>query len=240
MELNVKFTTNNNQVVVTDIGTQYLEETDINYHLNQFKKSDTQSMIILSINKLKDEEVINSSFENSIEINKDGWLKIYYLVLPNKKWFLKTYKNPALLDRYDIVYYISGNKVYWYQGNDKKDSGEVLKLEDLLFNAKLPNIKTTISIAEEDKVSICNLEKCYINLCQQIFNSRGFSKCQNSVDSELIYKRDLVWMAINVIKYMTQSNQLYEVERIIELLHSCNSVCNDKNVRSSNVGCGCY
>ena len=53
-------------------------------------------------------------------------------------------------------------------------------------------------------------------------------------------------MAINVIKYMVECSQpyeveriLYEVERIIELLHSCNGVCGDKKIRSNGNECGC-
>ena len=46
-------------------------------------------------------------------------------------------------------------------------------------------------------------------------------------------------MALNVIKYLAECNQPYEVERIIELLYSCNGVCGDKKVRSNGKGCGC-
>ena len=65
---------------------------------------------------------------------------------------------------------------------------------------------TTISKIDKSYVSICFLKKCYISLCQQLFNSRGFSECwnKNTVDSDLIYRRDLVWQAINVIKYLTE------------------------------------
>ena len=46
-------------------------------------------------------------------------------------------------------------------------------------------------------------------------------------------------MAINVIKYMVECNQLYEAERIIELLHSCNGVCGGIKTSTNSDGCGC-
>ena len=240
MELKINTDINKNQIIVTDVSTTYLEEDDPSFSLNCFRKSDTQSIVIASINKLKGEEVATSTIGNIINIDRDGWLTIYYLVLPTKEWFIRASKTSNILDLYDIVYYVSKGNVYWYQSNTQ-EFGQVHQLQELIDLAQLPNVKTTLSYAKADRVSIFNLEKCYINLCQQIFESRGFSQCynKNNIDSELIYKRDLVWMAINVIKYMVECNQLYEAEHIIELLHSCNGVCGDKKVRSNGKGCGC-
>lgn len=240
MELKINTDINKNQIIVTDVSTTYLEEDDPSFSLNCFRKSDTQSIVIASINKLKGEEVATSTIGNIINIDRDGWLTIYYLVLPTKEWFIRASKTSNILDLYDIVYYVSKGNVYWYQ-SDTQEFGQVHQLQELIDLAQLPNVKTTLSYAKADRVSIFNLEKCYINLCQQIFESRGFSQCynKNNIDSELIYKRDLVWMALNVIKYLAECNQPYEVERIIELLYSCNGVCGDKKVRSNGKGCGC-
>ena len=241
MKLNIELNINSNQISVIDLSTSYLEESDESIPLNHFRKSETEALVFASINKTnKEEEVFAHTFGNTLNVNKDGWLKVYYLVLPTKEWLLRILQKPKAIGIYDIVYYISKNKVYWYDPNSEK-FGEVIKLEEILDIAQLPNIKTSISIECRDQVSICNLQKCYINLCQQIFESRGFTQCwnKNSIDSELIYKRDLVWMAINVIKYMVECNQLYEAERIIELLHSCNGVCNDKKVVRNGSECGC-
>ena len=240
MELKINTDINKNQIIVTDVSTTYLKEDDPSFSSNCFRKSDTQSIVIASINKLKGEEVATSTIGNIINIDRDGWLTIYYLVLPTKEWFIRASKTPNILDLYDIVYYVSKGNVYWYQSNTQ-EFGQVHQLQELIDLAQLPNVKTTLSYAKADRVSIFNLEKCYINLCQQIFESRGFSQCynKNNIDSELIYKRDLVWMALNVIKYLAECNQPYEVERIIELLYSCNGVCGDKKVRSNGKGCGC-
>lgn len=241
MTLNIELNIDNNQITIVDLSTSYLEESDETTPLNHFRKSETEALVFASINKTTDEEeVITHTFGNTLSVDKDGWLKVYYLVLPTKEWLLRALQKSNTIGIYDIVYYISKNKVYWYQPSSK-EFGEVSKLNEILDIAQLPNVKTSISIINKNYVSICNLQKCYINLCQQIFESRGLTQCwnKNNIDSELIYKRDLVWMAINVIKYMVECNQLYEAERIIELLHSCNGVCSDKKVRNNVKGCGC-
>ena len=46
-------------------------------------------------------------------------------------------------------------------------------------------------------------------------------------------------MAINVIKYLTECEQLAEVERIIETIQGCNGLCVSSNLTSKTNGCGC-
>lgn len=46
-------------------------------------------------------------------------------------------------------------------------------------------------------------------------------------------------MAINVIKYLTECEQLAEVERIIETIKGCNGLCVSSDVTSKTSGCGC-
>jgi len=48
----------------------------------------------------------------------------------------------------------------------------------------------------------------------------------------------MVWMAINVIKYLVEFNQFAEAQRLIERLSSCNGLCGS-NKSSRKGGCGC-
>ena len=47
-------------------------------------------------------------------------------------------------------------------------------------------------------------------------------------------------MAINVITYLTEQEQLAEVERITEIINSCNGICNQYTALKYENGCGCY
>ena len=46
-------------------------------------------------------------------------------------------------------------------------------------------------------------------------------------------------MAMNVIKYLTECEQLAEVNRIIETIQGCNGVCTPNTLIDNSDDCGC-
>lgn len=125
--------------------------------------------------------------------------------------------------------------------------GVNLYYKDIYGNVKTVEVQEIIEVNPEafgiikytqNFFSVCYLRKCYISLCQKIFNDRGFDRCFNGkVDSQLIYKRDLVWAALNVIQYMIDSNQLAEAQRLLERINGCNGLCSSED--TGEKGCGC-
>ena len=243
MELNINVTTSDNcKIMVSDIST-YLAEDFSGTVKGKFKYSDTVSIDVLQHNKTTETVYRDPVYTKhdtlqpiNIPVEFDGWFDVIHLVLPSIEWFNREIDKSegSALGLYDLVYFSDGIDIYKYlDGN----VSQVNIIEVLEVNP----INTTVSKINRDYVSICFLRKCYINLCQQIFEDRGFSRCwnKNKVDSELIYKRDLVWMAINVIKYLTECEQLAEVERIIETIQGCNGLCVSSNLTSKTNGCGC-
>ena len=243
MELNINVTTSDNcKIMVSDIST-YLAEDFSGTVKGKFKYSDTVSIDVLQHNKTTETVYRDPVYTKhdtlqpiNIPVEFDGWFDVIHLVLPSIEWFNREIDKSegSALGLYDLVYFSDGIDIYKYlDGN----VSQVTIIEVLEVNP----INTTVSKTNRDYVSICFLRKCYINLCQQIFEDRGFSHCwnKNKVDSELIYKRDLVWMAINVIKYLTECEQLAEVERIIETIQGCNGLCVSSNLTSKTNGCGC-
>ena len=243
MELNINITTSNKcKIVVQDVST-YLAEDFSGTVKGKFKYSDTVSIDVLQHNKTTETVYRDPVYTKhdtlqpiNIPVEFDGWFDVIHLVLPSIEWFNREIDKSegSALGLYDLVYFSDGIDIYKYlDGN----VSQVTIIEVLEVNP----INTTVSKTNRDYVSICFLRKCYINLCQQIFEDRGFSRCwnKNKVDSELIYKRDLVWMAINVIKYLTECEQLAEVERIIETIQGCNGLCVSSNLTSKTNGCGC-
>lgn len=243
MDLNIKITTSDCCKVIIQDLSDYLPETFTGIVKDKFKYSDTISVNVLQLNKIQGAEYKKTVYTTHINNNQvqipvkfDGWFSVNHIVLPSKDWFEKEYNKTEIsaLNLYDIVYFADNSGIYKYV-NGKITSVEVSEV------LEINPINTTISKTSKDYVSICFLRKCYINLCKQIFESRGFSSCQDrsKIDSELIYKRDLAWMAINVIKYLTECEQLYEVQRIIEVLQGCNGLCPSNDVTSKTSGCGC-
>ena len=238
MELNINITTSNKcKIVVQDVST-YLAEDFSGIVKGKFKYSDTISIDVLQHNQtLKTIYTKHDTLKSiDIPIGFDGQFSLVHLVIPNIEWFNRELEKTeeSALGLYDIVYFSDGIDIYKYINGETSQ----VTIDDIL---EINTVNTTISRISRDFVSICFLRKCYINLCQQIFNDRGISKCwnKNKVDSELIYKRDLVWMAINVVKYLTQCEQLAEAERVIETIQGCNGLCVSTNLTNSTNGCGC-
>ena len=238
MELNINITTSDKcKIVVQDVST-YLAEDFSGIVKGKFKYSDTISIDVLQHNQtLKTIYTKHDTLKSiDIPIGFDGQFSLVHLVIPNIEWFNKELEKAegSALGLYDIVYFSDGIDIYKYI-NGKTSQ---VTIDDIL---EINTVNTTISRISRDFVSICFLRECYINLCQQIFNDRGISKCwnKNKVNSELIYKRDLVWMAINVVKYLTQCEQLAEADRVIKTIQGCNGLCVSTNLTNSTNGCGC-
>lgn len=242
MDLNININTDQNCKVVLYDNSTYLPETSSVTAQGKFRKSDTTVLIVLQ-HHATDGEVTKSTIlsENNVPyiqvpIEFDGWFTIHYIVLPSVEWYNRENQKEhgSAFPLYRNVYFADTSNVYKLE-NGKAVPAELKTIVDINTD------QTTISRISKDYVSICFLRKCYINLCQQIFNSRGLTTCSNksSVDSELVYKRDLVWMAINVIKYFTDLNQLAEVQRIIDRMNSCNGICSQASSNNTSSGCGC-
>ena len=232
-------------VAITEIDTHYLNETSTSIAKNKFRYSDTVSIDVLQLNRSTEQKVQNPVFTLrdsqvkpvQLPVSFDGWFTVCHIVIPNEKWFQKELKKEtgSALNLYNTVYYSNGAKIYKYINNEITE----VSIEELI-NRNIED--TTISIVKKDYVSVCFLRKCYINLCQQLFNSNIISECSNNRKNncDLAFQRDLIWMALNVIQYLTELNQLSEAERIIEQLgRGCNGLCKQTFEQLSKSGCGC-
>lgn len=237
MELNIKILSGKQNTIRVQDCTDYLSETASSSKV-KFKYSETASITIAVHNKINNEEkqyIYTKHTGNryiQIPLKSDGWFKIIYVVLPTKEWFIN---NKQFLSDYSIVYFLDDTVIHKYvNGVDS-----IVSIDEVInVNTGI----TTVSIVDKSYISTYFLMQCYIDLCRQIFNDRAFSLCKSTIESDAMYKRDLTWMAINVIKYLTQTSesedQLVEVERLIESLQGCNGLCSTTITNKSN-GCGC-
>lgn len=247
MKLDIKVCTSNTcEVVIADNTPieEYLPESFTGVAKDRFRRSDTIAIDMLILNKTTGQEILTPIYTipkddkttTTMKVKFDGWFSVCRVVLPSQEWFERELEKQtgSAISLYDIIYYSDGYNIYKYiDGNT-----EAATLEEV--SSRNPE-GTTISVISKNYVSICFLKKCYLSLCQQIFDSRGFSKCwsRSQIDSDLIFRRDLVWMAINVIKYRVEFNQLAEAQRIIEQIGGCNGLCKSEFRQTPNHGCGC-
>lgn len=237
MELNVKIISNNGKIIIKD-NTKYLKDSESDNGFRNYRKSDVIQLDIVTY----DQKLSTIDIQNPIQklinipIQKDGKLIISHLVIPTRKWFERL-NSGNVGSSYKLVFYYDNGKFYKTTPDINqlyKDPKEI-SISDLI-NENLND--SNILMESITYISIWFLKKCYINLCNQIFNQRAFSKCwNNKIDKELIYKRDLLWMALNVIKYLTHIDEIDEAQRIIELMNGCNGLCKSSNTTIKNCGC---
>ena len=179
MELKIKVCTNDSckVIILDDTGTGengYLPESSSVIVKNRFKYSDTVSIDVLQHNKADGPEIQLPVYTLHDDGNKsvtmpvgfDGWFNVYHIVLPTKDWFDREMGKTAgsAVTMYATVYYSDGIYIYKYFNG----TSTTVTVDEIVER----NIEdTTISRTYNNYVSICFLKKCYISLCQQIFNS---------------------------------------------------------------------
>ena len=181
--------------------------------------------------------ILSTPYEtNSFKLEKDSCYTVKHIIVPTDSWLKRMEKEGVNLDtKYSLTYFIKDNTPYKYI------KGEIIKV-DIDEIIELDADKITPISSTNNFVSICFLKKCYINLCKQILNNRGFSPCidKSTIDRNLSYKRDIVWMTINVIKSLSDLNQLSEVQRLIDMLtNNCTGICTTSSVNTNSNDCGC-
>lgn len=129
-------------------------------------------------------------------------------------------------------YYYRDGKVYHI--NEEADLALLLELN--------PEVSGLI-VTPEYYFQTCHLRKCYISICQQIFDQVHSLDCNKPpFDSNLIYKRDLLLSAINIIEFMAERDQFKEAELLLERIMNCNGLCDmkcNKTHKHSSKPCNC-
>lgn len=120
----------------------------------------------------------------------------------------------------------------YYKNGRFYNDGDEIEIQTLI---DLKTVETTYWYYFQ----LCNLRKCYINVAQQVLNNldsaSGKINCNwKKADSDLLYKRDLIWTALNVIQYMAEMQQFEEASRLLDRIIGCNGLCKDPNN-----DCGC-
>ena len=136
-----------------------------------------------------------------------------------------------------IPYDIS-SPYYYKNGSFYKNVHEVSLEEIINVNPEVSGLEVTYDYYFQT----CRLRKCYIKVCQDIFDQQATISCnKKDLDKELIYKRDLLWSALNVIQYMAEMNQFEEAERLLERIMGCNGLCNNHPGKGDShiSDCGC-
>lgn len=222
---------------------EYLSE-DNNFYISKkrFKYSDTYTVNIIKYKAVAEESVLDILItphstdldEAYYNLKKDGHYIIDHLVIPSVECYERLLQDEDnILSEYTLRYATDGINFYKYNIDGVKTSCPVEEIIELN-----PESDSTISKVSQDTFSICFLHNCYLRLCNQQFDKLIKNRCQKQFDKN--FEVDLIWMAINAIKYNTEFGDTYldAAQAILEDITRCNTVCSQTN-KSNNYECNC-
>lgn len=232
---------------------EYLDETeDIIISTRNYAYSQCTTInVLISITSdntetLQDYSIVEHTIdcidESDMIMPIDGLFQISHIIIPNKLWLdYVLEKDSSALDAYNLIIYYDSGQFYKYT---KESVTEITIDEILKVDATPPTDvrETTNTVIRSDKNTfcLCHINDCFYKLCKSLLGSLP-GKCYNKVeDIKLnIYNRDIIWMSINVIKYLIELSQYYEAQRILEDILQCGNLCKNVNVISGGYNCGC-
>lgn len=183
--------------------------------------------------------------ESDMEMPIDGLYQVTHIILPTEVWLQYVLnRDITALTAYSLIY-IYNKTIERFQ---KYSNGEVVDvtLEEVLAVNAVPPVNVTdktSTIIRSDKNTFCTcyINECFYKLCKNLLAELP-GKCHNKFDllKGDIYNRDLIWMTINVIKYLLELKQFYEAQRVLEEITFCGNICKDvTNKNLKGTGCGC-
>lgn len=183
---------------------------------------------------VKDEDNFDSNYVYIyvLQLNK-------YNSKPITQVFVKTKESEKIIfDGQDGYYTLAILKVptneqepYYYKDSKLyNQEGEEVSLTTILnLNPNISHILVNFYYYFQT----CFLRKAFVKIASEIINNAQSVRCESKKNSSDTYKRDLLWSALNVIKYLVESGCYAEAERIIERISSCNGLY------ENNCQCGC-
>ena len=227
---------------------QYLNQPQISVRNYTFEQTVTLNTVI-GLDSKENETFEQSSIVPHIDIdideitmNTDGLKQIDHYIIPTQEWFNYVLERDiTAFDAYSIVYFFDTTEEKFY----KYLNGSLVQVE-LNEILEVNTTNTTIIKESLNTFQMCHLEECFYKLCKYLLENMPctdpcFDEKMKGFAGEIL-NRDIVWMAINAIKYCIEQQQFFRAQAIIEQMETCWGICRDlDNINSSNYkGCGCH
>lgn len=226
----------------------YLDEELVSFRNYTFEQTATINVVIaVSSDETETLESYSLVPHTDLDIDemtlgKDGLKRIEHIIIPNKEWFNYVYQmDETSFDSYTNGVYIIGeeDKFYKYKYGEFTE----VSIEEIM---EINQENTTLIKTSLHTFELCHLDECFFKLCMYLFDNmpctdpcfvekmKGFSK--------EILNRDIIWMAINAIKYCIEQQQFFRAQKLLERVETCWGICRDfDNINSTQYkGCGCH
>lgn len=244
--------TNTCELVITDLTqdsdeyvAESVEDASAYYARNKFKYSETCTINVIYKAGATTEDELQTVMvmdhcsyldETHFPLPSDGYYKIYHFILPTELWWDRFGEQSGVVESRDVITCDTETGNLYRRTARDPESRDQITIEKLIEQMVLDT--NTVSSAMFQQFSICRLYGCYIALCKPVFESINYRCTDKSDLSNTIFKRDFIWMTINVLKYYVEDGMFMEAQRLLEEVNYCGGFCNGVSVQSKP-GCGC-
>ena len=234
----------NCNLVITDTSNCYYDNSSEEFM--KFTYEDTITLDIVTLEKTDGPRllaVVYTTHEKGKNLNEvnlplgnDGLININHIIIPTVSLYNKQKnKEHNTLNKYKNIYVSDGKRLYKLENKHLNEIDPI----NLIINDWFD--ETTIFKSQQFLFLTCYLTKCYVNLCNQVIkelaknknakNGHYSGECSNvnNEAKDLIYNKDLVYITLNVINYLTQDCLFEEAEQILENIQSCKGICYNNN-----------
>lgn len=216
-----------------------------------YNKINSAKIDNLTYTMINDEDYLKYAIHYKCE--KDGWYSIahYYIY---SSFYLNYLINQGTITEGTYYCYNNGytEELEIEQSIDLEEGcfgtvnindGQVTstsKIDDINSIYLTTSNAFTYEAITEDIFSIGLLEECFGYKIKEIIYNGIYCNC-GEVDSIKMRDRDMIWMTIELIKYLVKHCRYFEAQRILEKIDTCNSFCNNYNNIDSKLvpNCGC-
>ena len=194
---------------------------------------------------------------SSYPLTYDGTYTMYRFFIPTLTFYTANHANSIYTGI--TQYYSDGTNIYLVV------SGTPTIITPLAF-ATTVLTSSNVLVNSTQFISTCNMNNCYFRLLSTILDynigkrhyreehnneyrqdygdsyldSTRYSKSEDDkryVIKDLMLKRDILYMTLETIKYLIGVNNITQIEKLIESIDVCGTLCG--NVLNQNYGCGC-
>lgn len=218
----------------------YLETLVINA-LYKVNSSEEETLLNVTICNHALEEIDGHFYQvpdsSSFTLDEDGLYKIVHIIVPTKTW-IQNYKELTgnYPDMFESIYVSDGTSMYLFKDGEYTTVGI-----NELINARSEDIAVcNLVYCDQYTFTLCHLDNCLFKICSKLLKEYCPLECTNNIESDLVLKRDILWMAKNVIAYLLEEDKFLEAQRIMENFNTCNSFCDDNTNNNGGSGCGCH
>ena len=177
-----------------------------------------------------------------ITLEKDGLKKVDHIIIPTYEWldYIRDMDESSLDAYTNGIYFLGqGDVFYKYLFGTIQE----VTLQEIL---EINQNNTTLIKTELHTFEMCHLEECFFKLCMYLLNNMPctdpcFTDKMKGFAGDIL-NRDIIWMAINAIKYCIEQQQFFRAQKILEQIETCWGICKDtNNINSTQYkGCGCH